>query len=925
MAKNNFGAGIRFEVVDFEQTVKRFIRVREAFFSVRNAAMLTSKAFAGLRQTFKLAGAAGQFEQSLAAISAITRATSKELDAMRNAAINAALKTQFSPDEAAQGLLNLSTAGFKASESMKILNPVLDLATGSLGQLGLAQAANVVGGTLRAYSKDASDAANVTDKLLRITQLTNFQAKDMTNAFAKAAGSMGGFGQTLDDTLVLMGLLRNMNLNASVSATAVRNAVRRISGDQRVQNLLTSKGIKIMDSQTGKLRSVVDIIGDLIDKTSSLNAAERGVIATRVFGARGIFAQTAAMKAAFTVIRDGRKVTLRGREAITFLRKELGKSGGAAEEFRKKLLSTFEGQKTLLQGVVQSLAVVAGAPFAMIFRPFVAITVQLLTDFVKLLRKIPAPLKKLIAGMIVLGSAFTVLATTIITVKLVVAGMSLAMAALNLTLLGVLATTALVTVAFGVFVAAIGLAAVAFRTNFKGIRTFFDRTKLAIKGVMVVVKNWKDGTSEIPGALADSLRKSGVLDIAIKLGGFLGRMIQFVKDTVAVFRSNLPTILVTFEPIIDALVALVKTAFGVVRALFVAIFGPKFQIQLRGTRKEIGGVVAFVVKFLVTLGEATKIVAAGIMFLIKILKVATSPQFFRNIGQQAKKVFSTIVSVVLIVWNVLKSIAKVVMPVILVVWDAVKTAVVGVWDAVVAIVRGLLGGMEGLSGWWPILQLIGGALFTVVSVVLLIGSTLLKFIGLFLSEFSPVLLFVAFVLGTILRIIFAIGGAIASAIIDSIKVAVGWVKSLFGWFSKFLGMTKKRTTVEIKQKVEPTGPRKNFGGPAPLLSKTPILPSATTGALARLPTTPSPGLAPGTTTAATAGFSFSKVFSQNQDMSKKTQESNEKLQRSIDANTTATTRLVQTINTPGNMQDIMARAVASGLERAQLARGGRLS
>ncbi|MCP4675068.1 MAG: phage tail tape measure protein, partial [Deltaproteobacteria bacterium] len=51
-----------------------------------------------------LAGAAGKFEQGLAAVGAVSRATTKELGLLHNAAIEAGIKTQFAPDEAVEGL-----------------------------------------------------------------------------------------------------------------------------------------------------------------------------------------------------------------------------------------------------------------------------------------------------------------------------------------------------------------------------------------------------------------------------------------------------------------------------------------------------------------------------------------------------------------------------------------------------------------------------------------------------------------------------------------------------------------------------------------------------------------------------------------------------------------------------------------------------
>jgi hypothetical protein len=71
----------------------------------------------------------------------------------------------------------------------------------------------------------------VTDRLLRITQLTNFQTRDFEGGLAKAAATGAVFGQSLDDVLITMGLLRNRNIDASSAGTAFREATRRVGAE----------------------------------------------------------------------------------------------------------------------------------------------------------------------------------------------------------------------------------------------------------------------------------------------------------------------------------------------------------------------------------------------------------------------------------------------------------------------------------------------------------------------------------------------------------------------------------------------------------------------------------------------------------------------------------------------------------------------
>ncbi len=275
---------------------------------------------------------------------------------------------------------------------------MLDLAAGSLGQLGVAQAAEAVVGTLNAYGLAADKAAGVTDKLLRITQLTNFQTRDFEAGLSKAAATGAVFSQNLDDVLITMGLLRNRNIDASSSATAFRESVRRVGAESRAQQAITSAGVKVFDDQSGRMRSIVDIMSDFAQATSTMSDEERNRRVVTAFGARGLLAFNAVLNASFTTMRDGQQVTLRGAEAIAALRDQMTDAGGTAARFREQLLDTFEGQKTLLKGTLQTFAVVLGEPFAAVFKPIVRAVVDTLNAILRAFQSVPAPIKRIFAG-----------------------------------------------------------------------------------------------------------------------------------------------------------------------------------------------------------------------------------------------------------------------------------------------------------------------------------------------------------------------------------------------------------------------------------------------------------------------------------------------------------------------------------------------
>ena len=422
-----------------------------------------------------LANAAGRFGQGLAAVGAVTRATAGDLQMLRAAAIQAGIDTQFSPDEAVDGLQSLATAGQTATQATQTLLPVLDLAAGSLGQIGVAQSAEAVVGTLNAYGLAAEEAANVTDRLLRVTQLTNFQTRDFEAGLSKAAATGAVFGQDLNDVLITMGLLRNRNIDASSAATAFREATRRVGAENRAMTAVTGAGVKVFDDQTGRMRSIVDIMDEFAKATSTMTEEERNRRVVTAFGARGLLAFNAILNASFTTMEDGKQVTLKGAEAIAALRREMEGAQGTAAQFREQLLDTFEGQKTLLTGTLQTFAVVLGEPFADVFKPIVRTLVEVLNALLRAFQSIPAPIQRIFSGVVLAGGAILMLVGGVIAAKGAVALLGIAFNALGISLGGILASLLPAILVVGVLAAAVTGFVMAFRSNLGGLGDFAQR------------------------------------------------------------------------------------------------------------------------------------------------------------------------------------------------------------------------------------------------------------------------------------------------------------------------------------------------------------------------------------------------------------------------------------------------------------------
>jgi len=577
---------------------------------------------------FSLANAAGRFEQGLAAVGAVTRATSRDLAMLREAAIEAGIRTQFSPDEAVSGLLSLATAGQTAEQATRTLIPVLDLAAGSLGQLGVASAAEAVVGTLNAYGLAADQAAGVTDRLLRITQLTNFQTRDFEAGLAKAAATGAVFNQSLDDVLISMGLLRNRNIDASSAATAFREATRRVGSDQRAQQAVTGAGIQVFDQSTGRMRSMIDIMSEFADRTRTMSEEERNRRVVVAFGARGLLAFNAIMNASFTTMRDGAEVTLRGAEAIEALRREMTGAEGTAASFRERLLDTYEGQKTLLRGTLQTFAVVLGEPFAQVLKPIVRAVVDTLNAILRAFQAIPAPIKRIFAGIVLAAGSFLMLVGGVIAAKAAIALLVIGFKALGITIGGILATLLPAILIVAVLGAVVAAFVVAFRRNVGGIADFarrvWERVTLFFNGLKQLFE--QGGFS---GAVREELNRAenqGLKRFLISLYQIVYRIQQIWEGFKAGFTRTIDEARPVFEDLVDAFSELgreIAAIFGGVASGAASLPSAEF----RSFGEVAGSAVATVVKWLAKLVAIFARITGGIVVGFRSMMEYIGPAF----------------------------------------------------------------------------------------------------------------------------------------------------------------------------------------------------------------------------------------------------------------------------------------------------------
>lgn len=357
-----------------------------------------------------LANAAGEFEAAITSAGLIAGATKEQLDAMGEAALQAGLDTQFSPTEAAEGLQALAGELGNADQALKALNPSLQLASASLGQLSVEEASGLAVQGLNIFERQAEDSAEIVNKFAQLANQSSVAFGNMSLGLGNIARGAKAMHQELDTTLITLGLVKGTIPRIDSAATAASVAMERLV-DPKHRAGLEGLGVKATNAD-GSFRDFLDIMIELQEKTGDLTDSAKSAKFLEIFGQEGLAGVQAVMAAFNKGVQDSNGNILKGRDALKQLREgmmnafdpETGK--GVASKFSEEMLKTFQGQKKLFAGAMQTLAIVAGKPLAEAFAPVVAKVTDTLNRLTRIIKNASPEAKKLGAQIAIATTLF---------------------------------------------------------------------------------------------------------------------------------------------------------------------------------------------------------------------------------------------------------------------------------------------------------------------------------------------------------------------------------------------------------------------------------------------------------------------------------------------------------------------------------------
>jgi TP901 family phage tail tape measure protein len=263
---------------------------------------------------------------------------------------------QFSAVQVAEGFNYIARAGLSANEVTAAMSAILNVATAE--QIDLAEATDIVLGTLKGYRLEVSEVNRVTDVLAFTAGKTLSSIESLGIGFSYAGPFAAAAGLSFQETAAALGLLENAGIKAERAGTSLRGIIARLAAPSKearnalrelgieveaelaaemaeggvaieeTHRRLQQLGITVFDS-SGKMRPLADILQQLQD---------RGMTAGQAFE---IFGQRAgpAAQALIGMQFEGEK----GADALRKLTAEIEGAGGAAQRMADAQMEGLRG------------------------------------------------------------------------------------------------------------------------------------------------------------------------------------------------------------------------------------------------------------------------------------------------------------------------------------------------------------------------------------------------------------------------------------------------------------------------------------------------------------------------------------------------------------------------------------------------------
>lgn len=305
------------------------------------------------------------FDASMSKVQAVAGATGKELQTMRDQAIQLGADTTKSAKEVAEGQLELAKSGMSAKQAMDAIPGAISASEAS-GE-DMAVAVNVMTSALNGFQLKASESAHVADVLAEAANRSKADINDMGYAFKYAATPAKALGITLEETSAAVMIMTNAGLAGEQAGTSLRSALISLAKPtDAATKQMDALGVSITDSK-GNMKPLSGIMDGLRKSTSGMGNAQKLAALSTIFGTEAASGMLAIIDSAPGTMQ---KFT-----------KSLEESDGASKKASDTMTDNLAGSVEEMKGAFESAQIAISDEFTPAVRKGVDTVADLVDGF----------------------------------------------------------------------------------------------------------------------------------------------------------------------------------------------------------------------------------------------------------------------------------------------------------------------------------------------------------------------------------------------------------------------------------------------------------------------------------------------------------------------------------------------------------------
>lgn len=667
---------------------------------------------------------AADFEKVMSAVGAVTNATSSQMAAMKEQALDLGASTVYGADQIGRAMEQLAKAGITIPEILGgATEATVTLAAAAGDELagGIDQAAVVIANAMKTFGAGADELEHFADVLVGAAASSTLSVDDIATSMTYAGPVAASLGLSIDDLSTALAILGDRGIRGSTAGTSLRGVFLSLATQtpkatkvMEELGIITEDGTNRFFDLNGALKPLPEVMQILGDATKNLSEQERIAAFNAIF-------QRRAMNAAMILAEQGAAGFDKYAAAIARIK---------ASDVAAKKLDNLSGDVTLLKNAVETLMIRVGLPFQEMLRGWV----QSLNDLVRKLNEVNPELLAQVAMIAAVGgSVLIAIGSMLLMVSVVIRlyrNFILLKEAIGIVLGAVkLLTLSFLTNPIVLFVAALVALGVALYHAYHRSEEFRDRVDGALRALeptFNAVKGFVENLVTQFGNLVEVIREGddvaqGVAEVIDNMFGNTGKLVEPIRNLVTwlgnldeMARTAFQYFADTVLPILWDFAVVVGKAVASAVSWFIDEGIPAIQRFADAVVEQIGMAVDWFGRNVAPIfTETASLVAAAFDRIIRVLKFFL-PYFqwiWNGVGTVLKLALDIIESVVesiLLVWdNLSDNLGRIITGT----WQRVKQTI----ESALRIIRGIITAVTGLisgdwgKAWDGIKQIVSGA------------------------------------------------------------------------------------------------------------------------------------------------------------------------------------------------------------------------